>query len=63
MGNIRNSIALFGKKALGRKGRPLEVIREHEDILRELSRKSAKKAAKAMSNHLDITQKSILQSV
>lgn len=56
-------MALFDKKALGRKGRPLEVIREHEDILRDFSCKSAKKAAKAMNNHLDVTQKSTLQSV
>lgn len=60
MENIRSSIALFGKRALSREGRPLEVIKEHAEIFEGLSQKSPKKAVKALGYHLDVTQKYLI---
>jgi len=63
MDNIRSSMALFGKKALlAKEGRTEEVIKEHEKIVHKLKQKSAKNAAKALCNHLDITQKYLLEN-
>ena len=63
MGNIRDSIALFGQKALASPGRVQEVIKEHQDILTALHQRDKGKAVRALKYHLDTIEKSILENL
>jgi len=63
MGNIRDSIALFGQKALASPGRVQEVIKEHQDILAALHQRDKGKAVQTLNYHLDATEKSILENL
>jgi DNA-binding GntR family transcriptional regulator len=63
MGNIRDSIALLGQKALASPGRVQEVIKEHQDILAALHQRDKAKAVRALKYHLDATEKSILENL
>lgn len=63
MENIRNLISILGQKALSSSGRFEEVLQEHQAILEAVKEKDAKKAAKAMSHHLNKTEKTIIETL
>ncbi|MDH3883642.1 MAG: GntR family transcriptional regulator [Desulfobacterales bacterium] len=63
MGNIRDFISILGQKALASPGRVQEVIREHQHILEALHQKDRMKAVQAIQNHLDATEKSLLENL
>ena len=63
MGNIRDSIAILGQKALTRPGRIQEVIKEHQDILTAFHQRNKGRAVRALKYHLDRTEKSILENL
>ena len=61
MDNIRDLIAIFGRKALAGPGRIHEVIKEHREILQALKQKNKQKAAESMKYHLAATEKSLIE--
>jgi DNA-binding GntR family transcriptional regulator len=63
MGNIRDFISILGQKALASPGRVQEVIQEHQHILEALHQKDRIKAVQAIQNHLDATEKSLLENL
>ncbi len=63
MGNIRDFISILGQKALASPGRVQEVIQEHKDILEALHQKDKMAAVRAIKNHLDATEKSLLENL
>ena len=63
MENIRNLISIFGQKALASYGRTQEVINEHQSILDELRERDGKKAVKAMTYHLNTTERYLIESL
>ena len=63
MGNIRDYISLLGQKALASPGRVSEVIQEHQGILEALHQKDKMSAVRAIKNHLDATEKSLLENL
>ena len=62
MENIRDLIAIFGRKALASPGRIHEVIKEHQAIIQALKQKNKKKAAESIKYHLEMTQKSLVEN-
>jgi DNA-binding GntR family transcriptional regulator len=61
MENIRDFISIFGQKALASPGRIKEVIREHQNIVWALRHKDKNKAVQAINDHLDATEKSLIE--
>lgn len=61
MENIRNRIALFGLKALGRQRNFEEVIQEHAAILSALGGTDKQQADQAMRRHLVATEQRLLE--
>lgn len=62
MENIRDLIAIFGRKALASPGRIHEVIEEHQKIIQALKQKNKKKAAESIKYHLAATEKSLVEN-
>lgn len=63
MENIRNLISILGQKALSSSGRIEEVLQEHQAIVEAVKEKDANKAAKAMSHHLNRTERTIIDTL
>lgn len=63
MENIRDFISIFGQKALRSPGRVQEVIREHKRIVEALREKDTSKAVRAINDHLDATEKSLIENL
>lgn len=63
MENIRNLISILGQRALSSSGRIGEVLQEHRAILEALKEKDANKAARAMSHHLNRTERTIIETL
>jgi DNA-binding GntR family transcriptional regulator len=63
MENIRNLISILGQRALSSSGRIGEVLQEHQAILEAVKARDANKAAKAMSHHLNRTEKTIIETL
>lgn len=63
MENIRDFISILGQKALTSPGRVKEVIREHRCILKALRKKDKNKAVQAINDHLDATEKSLIENL
>ena len=63
MENIRDFISILGQKALRSPGRVEEVIREHQRIVEALRQKDKSKAVKAINEHLDATEKSLIENL
>jgi DNA-binding GntR family transcriptional regulator len=63
MENIRNLISILGRKALSTSGRIEEVLQEHRAIVEAVKEKDASKAAKAMSHHLNRTERTIIETL
>ena len=63
MENIRNLISILGQKALSSSGRIEEVLQEHRAIVEAVKEKDANKAAKAMSHHLNRTERTIIDTL
>ena len=63
MENIRNLISILGQKALSSPGRIEEVLQEHQAIVEAVKEKDANKAAKAMSHHLNRTERTIIENL
>ena len=63
MENIRNLISILGQKALSSSGRIEEVLQEHRAIVEAVKGKDANKAAKAMSHHLNRTERTIIDTL
>ena len=62
MENIRDLIAIFGRKALASPGRIHEVIAEHQKIIQALKQKSKQKAVESIKYHLSATEKSLVEN-
>jgi DNA-binding GntR family transcriptional regulator len=62
MENIRDLIAIFGRKALASPGRIHEVIKEHQEIIQALKQKNKQKAAVSIKYHLEATEKSLVEN-
>ena len=62
MENIRDFISILGQKALTGPGRVKEVIREHQRIVKALRQKDKNKAVQAINDHLDATEKSLIEN-
>ena len=62
MENIRDLIAIFGRKALASPGRIHEVIKEHQTIIQALKQKNKQKAAESIKYHLAATEKSLVEN-
>lgn len=62
MENIRDLIAIFGRKALANPGRIHEVIKEHQEIIQALNQNSKQKAAESIKYHLAATEKSLVEN-
>lgn len=62
MENIRDLIAIFGRKALASPGRTHEVIVEHQKIIQALKQKNKQRAAESIKYHLAATEKSIVEN-
>jgi len=62
MENIRDLIAIFGRKALASPGRIHEVIKEHQEIIQALKQKNKQKAAESIKYHLEATEKSLVEN-
>jgi GntR family transcriptional regulator, rspAB operon transcriptional repressor len=60
METIRGQVTLFALKAIGYKGRTDEILREHGAILDALRGKDPKKAVRAVVDHLETTEKTVL---
>jgi DNA-binding GntR family transcriptional regulator len=63
MENIRDFISIFGQKALRSPGRVQEVIREHQRIVKALRQKDKSEAVQAINDHLDATEKSLIENL
>ena len=63
MGNIRDFISILGQKALASPGRIQEVIQEHQEILEALHQKDKTATVRAIKDHLDATEKSLLENL
>jgi DNA-binding FadR family transcriptional regulator len=63
MENIRDFISILGQKALTSPGRVKEVIREHQRIVKALRQKDKNKAVQAINDHLDATEKSLIENL
>lgn len=63
MENIRDFISILGQKALTSPGRVKEVIREHQCIVKALRKKDKNKAVQAINDHLDATEKSLIENL
>jgi DNA-binding GntR family transcriptional regulator len=63
MQNIRNLISVFGAKALSHKERFEEVIHEHKVILDAIKERNKEKAVEAVTDHLNKTEKYLLEKV
>jgi DNA-binding GntR family transcriptional regulator len=62
MENIRDLIAIFGRKALASPGRIHEVITEHQKIIQALKQKNKQKATESIKYHLAATEKSLVEN-
>lgn len=62
MENIRDLIAIFGRKALASPGRIHEVIEEHQEIIQALKHKNKQKGAESIKYHLATTEKSLVEN-
>jgi DNA-binding GntR family transcriptional regulator len=62
MENIRDLIAIFGRKALASPGRIHEVIKEHQKIIEALKQKNKQKASESIKYHLAATEKSLVEN-
>ena len=62
MENIRDLIAIFGRKALASPGRIHEVIKEHREIIQALKEKNKQDAAESIKYHLAATEKSLVEN-
>lgn len=62
MENIRDLIAIFGRKALASPGRIHEVITEHQVIIQTLKQKNKQKAVESIKYHLTATEKSLVEN-
>lgn len=62
MENIRDLIAIFGRKALAGPGRIHQVIAEHQEIIQALEQKNKQMAVVAIKYHLDATEKSLVEN-
>jgi DNA-binding GntR family transcriptional regulator len=62
MENIRDLIAIFGRKALSSPGRIHEVITEHQVIIQTLKQKNKQKAIESIKYHLAATEKSLVEN-
>lgn len=62
MENIRDLIAIFGRKALANPGRIHEVIKEHQEIIQALKQNNKQKAAESIKYHLAATEKSLIEN-
>ena len=62
MENIRDLIAIFGRKALASPGRIHQVIEEHQEIIQALEQKNKQKAAESIKYHLEATEKSLVEN-
>jgi len=62
MDNIRNLMTTMGERALSKSARFTEVISEHRLIIDALSRKDLQSAVRAMFNHIEVTEKSVLNN-
>ncbi|HYF52198.1 MAG TPA: GntR family transcriptional regulator [Planctomycetota bacterium] len=60
--NIRDFIAVFGRRMVEDDARMDEVVEEHEQILKALAARDKSKAADAMARHLQKTEARLLQS-
>jgi DNA-binding GntR family transcriptional regulator len=61
MENIRGQVSLFALQAVtSHKGRTAEILREHGEILDALAGKDARKAVRAVIDHLETTEKRVL---
>lgn len=58
---IRTLISILGRRALFMRGRTRQVIREHASIIEAFSERDVKKAVEAVTQHLIITEREILQ--
>jgi DNA-binding GntR family transcriptional regulator len=63
MENIRDFISILGQKALRSPGRFQEVIREHQRIVAALRQKDKNKAVQAINDHLDATERSLIENL
>ena len=63
MENIRNLISILGQRALSSSGRIEEVLKEHQAIVAAVKEQDAGKAAKAMSRHLNRTERTIIETL
>jgi DNA-binding GntR family transcriptional regulator len=63
MENIRDFISILGQKALTSPGRVKEVIQEHQRIVKALRQKDKYKAVRAINDHLDATEKSLIENL
>lgn len=62
MENIRDLIAIFGRKALASPGRIHEVIKEHQKIIEALKQQNKQKASESIKYHLAATEKSLVEN-
>lgn len=60
METIRGQVTLFALKAIGYKGRTDEILREHGAILDGLRGRDPRKAVRAVLDHLETTEKTVL---
>jgi len=63
MENIRDNISILGQRALTNPGRVQEVIREHMRIVEALRQNDKYKAVQAINDHLDATEKSLIENL
>jgi len=61
--NIRDFIAIFGRRMVERDTRMSEVVEEHAAILRALKARNREQAVQALTGHLQKTQARLLQSL
>jgi len=61
MENIRGQVSLFALQAVAsHKGRTAEILREHGEIIDALAGKDARKAVRAVIDHLETTEERVL---
>jgi DNA-binding GntR family transcriptional regulator len=59
---IRTLIAILGHKALSTSGRVQRVLEEHAKVVEGFRERNIQRAVKAMTNHLNATEKEILRN-
>jgi DNA-binding GntR family transcriptional regulator len=63
MENVRGLLSILGLKALAATGRGVTVIQEHKKIVDAIKRKDKEAAVKAMVEHLDSTERHLIQRI